>query len=376
VSAELTRVADGARLWRLPPGLEATSLLAAGGLIAEGAAAAARPGQTAESHPALSSPGTSSEEAYRRYLEGLSLASQLTVRDVATAAERFEQAATIDPQFTSAHAALARHALLPASATPTPDRVAVARRAAERALVLDPNLGTAHASKGMALTLGDWDWSAAGEEFRRAVLLSPNDPEIRLWQALYWSAIGRHDEAIREAGLAVELDPTGPRLNFYRGLILLMARRYDEAIAQFRQTPLELGVITQQIPLGIAVASTKKMRYDQAREALSRIMKRAPSPQARAHLALVLAESGDRTGASLELKAAQDSLGGGPRSPLTMIAAVQACLGQTAEAFDTLERALEEGDGRVVFAKVDPALDCARSTPAFGDFLRRIGLAR
>lgn len=377
LSAQLTRVADGARLWSLPTSQEETSLLGAGDLVAAGVVSTLAPELPGDARVRLLSAGTSSEEAYRRYLEGLALGNQLTLREVASAVGRLEEAVTTDPRFASAHAALATYSLLPASAAPTPARVAHAKAEAEQALTLQPEAAAAHAARGMALAIGEWNWDAAEDEIRQAIALRPNDAEHRLWHALYLSALARHDEALSEISRALELDPTGARVNFYRGFVLLMARRYDEAISQFRQTPLELGVVTQQVAFGVAVASARKARYDQAQAALDRIMTRAPSPQARAHLAFVVTESGDKAKGTATLQATLADIGtAGPRTPYVMIAATQACLGQTDAAFASLAQAVSEGDARVAFANVDPALDCARSDPRFPEFLKRLGLAR
>ncbi|MEQ1730716.1 MAG: winged helix-turn-helix domain-containing protein [Vicinamibacterales bacterium] len=377
VSAQLTRVSDGARLWSLPASQELVPLLKASGLVADGIAATLVADLTTTAHATFVTPETASEEAYRSYLQGLALGSQMTAREVGTAVERFERAVAADPQFAAAHTALATYSLLPASTSPTPARIARARSAAEQALALQPDAAPAHAARAMALAIGEWKWDAAGDEFRQAIAARPNDPEHRLWHSLYLSALSRHDEAIKEVGLALELDPTGPRVNFYRGFLLLMARRYDDAISQFRQTPLELGVVTQQVAFGVAVANAKKARFDQARAALERIITRAPSPQARAHSAFVLAESGDRTQGEASLKAVLGDLDqAGGRTPRVMIAATQACLGQMASAFESLEQAPVQGDSRIAFVNVDPALDCARTDPRFPELLERFGLAR
>ncbi len=48
-------------------------------------------------------------------------------------------------------------------------------------------------------------------------------------------------------------------------------------------------------------------------------------------------------------------------------------IGETEEAFAWRERAYEEREPMLVFAKVSPSLDPLRSDPRFQDLLRRIG---
>lgn len=373
ITAELRRMSDGSVLWTTPAAEQEAPLWTAARAISRGVVATLDDGT-----PGVTAPGsddTSSAEAYRSYLQGLSAGSQMTVPGVAAAVEHLQRAVTTDPTFGAAHAALATYALLPPSAASTPALVARAKDAAARALALRSDSASAHAARGLALVLGERQWDDAGAELQRAVTLRPNDSETRLWRGLYLGARGRHDEALNEVGLALALDPTGPRAHYYRGFLLLMARRYDEALAQFRQTPLELGVVTQQVAFGMAVANTMKGRGDLAREALGRIRSLGVGPQVRVYRAFVQAQMGDRDAATVTLREAITELDGRARSPRTMMAAAQACLGQMDAAFENLRMAPDEGDPRILFAAVDPALDCARSDPRFAVLLKDLGLA-
>ncbi len=357
VSAQVVRVSDGRRLWSLPSVDATAGLLQVGGLVADGVAAvmAGRPGAD---HSNLRLARTSSIAAYRDFLQGLALGSQLTAREVLSAAVYFERATAADPRFADANAA----------------RVARARVAATQALATDDGLGAVHAALAATMVLGDGKWDAAEAAFTRAIALEPNGAEIRLWHAIAAGAQARHDTALAEIDRALEVDPTSPRIHLYRGMLLFMARRYDEAIAQFRQTPLDIGVVNQQVYFGIGIANAKRTRYDQAQAAIERVLTRTDNPQAQAHLAFVLAESGARDHAA-RLLDALDAAGDGPRAPHVLIGAANACLGRMDAAFERLGKARREGDTRALFLKVDPALDCARSDPRFLALVERSGLA-
>jgi len=58
----------------------------------------------------------------------------------------------------------------------------------------------------------------------------------------------------------------------------------------------------------------------------------------------------------------------------TWIAVLHARLGEKDQAFEWLERALAERDGRVCSLKVYAAYDSLRSDPRFRDLVRRLGL--
>jgi tetratricopeptide (TPR) repeat protein len=58
-------------------------------------------------------------------------------------------------------------------------------------------------------------WDEADEASRKALALEPENPNIRMVRAQLLSCLGRHDEAIGEASLAVDLDPTHLRSHMH-----------------------------------------------------------------------------------------------------------------------------------------------------------------
>ncbi len=58
-------------------------------------------------------------------------------------------------------------------------------------------------------------------------------PTVRLLVAEFLLSQFRHDEAIRQAGLAADLDPISPLTRFRHGAVLYHSGKYDEAIAEF-----------------------------------------------------------------------------------------------------------------------------------------------
>ncbi len=111
-----------------------------------------------------------------------------------------------------------------------------AKAAAQRALEMDRTLAEAHASLGMVRDEYDWDWSAAEEEYKRAIELNPNYATAHQWYAEYLSFVGRHDEAIEESERAGSWTPLSLVINTGVALFLSLARRYDEAIEQLPKT--------------------------------------------------------------------------------------------------------------------------------------------
>ncbi|MGH9854129.1 MAG: winged helix-turn-helix domain-containing tetratricopeptide repeat protein, partial [Blastocatellia bacterium] len=295
LTAQLVRVADGARLWELKSAEETANILAVQQVIPEQVARALELNLTSEEQAALAKRPTSSLEAYHCYLKGQYFGSQMTVKEVGQAVACFEQAVKADPNYAQAYAGLAAFLTLRLNQAPTMEKMVKAKAAATRALELDASLAEAHNALGRVMTFCDWDWTGAEKEYKRAIELNPNYAEAHFWYANYLSGLARHEEALAEIKLAQEIDPSSPRVNYYVGVILLMARRYDEAIEQFRKTPLDLGAINHQVYLSLGLAYAKKSRSQEAFAAFQKALIRSGNrPQAKAYLAHAYAQSGQR----------------------------------------------------------------------------------
>ena len=73
-------------------------------------------------------------------------------------------------------------------------------------------------------------WNEADEASRKALALESENPHVRMIRAQLLSCLGRHDEAIGEASLAVDLDPTHLRSHMHLTKALLYARRWEACI--------------------------------------------------------------------------------------------------------------------------------------------------
>ena len=78
---------------------------------------------------------------------------------------------------------------------------------ASKALELDPTLADAHAALAFVMYAFEWNWSEAGQQFRRAIELNPNYGDAHHGYALFLETMGRRDEAIAEIDKAFQLDP-------------------------------------------------------------------------------------------------------------------------------------------------------------------------
>jgi serine/threonine-protein kinase len=174
---------------------------------------------------------TASVEAYHLYLKGLHNWYKRERGSLQQAADFFEQAVAVDPDYALAHAglaisycSLAFYGMRPAIAR---DR---ANAAAERAAALAPGLAEVHAALGMVASWLAFDWETAEKEYKLALEANPSYALAYIWYGMMLATLSRHDEAIALATRAWEVDPLSPYANTALGLAHVQAGRREEAL--------------------------------------------------------------------------------------------------------------------------------------------------
>jgi TolB-like protein len=196
---------------------------------------------TPEDEKRLAKRSTQNREAYQFLLKADYHMNKWTPDGLQRGMAYARQAIEADPAYAEAYAYVsAGYSLLggfgflpPAEAFPK------AKAAALKALEIDDSLDKAHGALTAVRLLYEWDWSAAEQSCKRAIEVNPN----YAWGHANWSdwlfIMGRQEEAMAEAKLAVELDPLSASLNFKLGQKLYFRRDYDRAI-ELLQKALEL----------------------------------------------------------------------------------------------------------------------------------------
>jgi TolB-like protein/Flp pilus assembly protein TadD len=309
--------------------------------------------------------------AQEAYLKGTYL-NQGTNEQRRKAREYFEQAVSIDPGYAPAYAGLADYYW----ATPElPAAVAMpeAKRYALKALDLDPSLVRAHTALAAVRYYGDWDWSAAEKEFKRALELNPSDADAHRMYSIYSSALGRGEEALAEIRRAQQLDPLSNLTQVTAGWTFYYARQYDRAVEQCRR-------IVESDPNSdggydcLGSAYLAKGLYEEAIAASQRAVSLSGSDPARVlGLARAYALAGRKAEARKVLQEWR-RLSKGAYLPPCYFAAVYVALGENEQAFTWLEKAYRERDIYLTWLKVDEALDPLRPDPRFHELLSRVGL--
>lgn len=317
---------------------------------------------------------TENTEAHELYLKGRYHVYKLIPSGIQTGISHFEQAIRLDPNYALAYAGLSdayRSLALSGEALPT-EFLPKAKVAAQKAIEIDDHLAAAHTTLGVNIFWYDWDWSAAENQYKRALELNPNDADAHLFYAHLLSNTGRHEEALAEVKRARELDPLSPFVNALEGQFLLHAGRTDEALDRLQKT-FELEPNFWMVHLFASNAYIEKGRYPEAiAEAHKASQLAAFQTVSVAVESYALAKSGKRDEARALLnellKLSQKRF-----VPPYHIAFAYNGLGERDETLAWLARGIEQRDPKMAFLKVEPKWNNLRDDPRFQEVLRRVG---
>ena len=324
-----------------------------------------------------STPQAVKPASYDEYLRGRSALNELTRQGIERAIRHFEEAVRLDPDSAQAYAALAvAYARLSAGRTGQPlEAAARARAAARAALDRDVRSAEAHAVLGEMAFFFDWDWTAADQQYRRALALNPSLDFARERYAMYLAARRRLDEALTQMAEARRIDPASLSIVAAEGGLLRYARRYDAALERYRFV-LEREPDHYAANLGAGRASNEMGRFEDAAAYFRRILAREPGDAyVESELAQSLAGAGRTADARKILETLERDHAAGARfvEPI-VFASLYARLGDRVRALEALERGAEGRSSGVLWAAVDARLDPIRQDARFGAVLRRLGL--
>jgi DNA-binding winged helix-turn-helix (wHTH) protein/TolB-like protein/Tfp pilus assembly protein PilF len=334
ITMQLVSASDGAQLWSGKFDDRFTNIFDLEDSISKDVALSLGSSLSGAEERLLAKRPTENVEAYQLYLKGRYFWNKRGGDSVKKAAEFFEQAVALDPNFALAYVGLAdSYGMLN---LPAPEAGAAARKALE----LDPGLAEAHASLGFILMFHHWDWDGAERELSRAIERNPHYATAHHWHGVYLSLRGRLDEAKAAMRRALEIDPTSLIINADLGQLHYFAKEYDEAEAQCKKVvEMDLNFLMAHLYLGPIHVRQGKLGEAQQAYATALRLAGPTLPGNPIHLAMSYAETGSKD-----------------------------------RAMASLERAWERHMFHLPYINVDPIYDPLRSDPRFLDLLRRMGL--
>ena len=232
IQSELVDVASGAQLWGQRYSRPMSALLTIQEEIVKEIANTLRLTRNGEDERRIARQYPENTDAYRLYLRGRYYFDQRTADGTRRSIESFQEAIKKDPDYALAYAGLANAYVPSDTVLPPAANIVLARSAADKALDSDDSLAEVQTAVGRVRLFCNWDWPGAERAFLRAMQLNPRYAEAHHMYSHYLTPMGRSEESVREALLALELDPLDVLLNVHLGWAYLHSRRFDEAIAQ------------------------------------------------------------------------------------------------------------------------------------------------
>ena len=373
VAAQLVNVSDGYHLWSERYDRRLDDVFEVQDEIARAIVEKLKVKLMGEPEAPLVKRGTTNLEAYQLYLQGRYYFARRYKGGLGEAVHCYSRAVAIDPGFAPAWAGLGEsYAIMSWFAYgPLRELHPKALEAARRALTLDASLPEAHHALAVAHMYLEWDWTVIEREFMRALALNPHAALTRAMYAIVLAAMGRDNDAIREAECATTLDPLSAIFAYTCGLMCALLRRFPRASEEL-QKAVALDPYFVPAWWGLAIACTSSGRHEEAIVAAERAV--TLSEQAVFCVGaqgLVLGNAGRITEARRLLTELTE------RSqreyvPLTMLALVHLGLGEDDEALACIERQQAE-DGITPFILVTPWCDRIRGDPRFTAILAATG---
>jgi len=318
--------------------------------------------------------GTTSEEAYRLYLQGMYLVEKMGFDNAKRSIELFDEALLLDPNYAQAWAGKARaHCYFSHVGGNSPDeQYTKAKPAIERAFALDPNLPEAHAVLGVIKIDYDWNFADGEKQFLRAIEIAPTCEIAHRWYANRLAGQGRSEEAIARIKAAIDLNPNYVYNQILYGRALYFARRYDEAITQLQRAvemdSADPGVYNSlwrsyQMNGDYPRAYESFMKFQQLIKTKDEVLGSYETAYTKRGWQGVLLRR-------LEILKANAATG----SDAYDLAVMSALLGQRDQSLLYLDDAVKNRSAAIPDIIGNPGLDSLRDDPRFDELVRRVGL--
>jgi Tfp pilus assembly protein PilF len=371
------KVRPARRRWMIGALVLAALLIVTGGVLYFKRSPSRSVRQDASAGKSLAAGHTPNAEARDFYLKGRYEWDKRTPESLQQAVDYFTQAIVHDPNYAQAYVGLADcyNLLREYSEMPPEEAYPRALAAAKKGVELDDSSAEAHTSLAFATFYGSFDAAGAEREFRRALVLDPNDARAHHWYATFLFAEGHYPEALNQIELAQQLDPASNAILADKGLILLHAGRREQGVALLKQLEsIEPTFLSTYRYLQNAALMEKD--YPAYLEAAERVARLSHNER---ELAIVKAGEkgfarGQGRGMFESMLEEQKKFYAEGRLPAYDLAQTYALLENKPEALAYLQRAYDHHELGLTSIRNNVAFEELHSDPAFRKLVTRVGL--
>ena len=225
---------------------------------------------------------TNSPEALQFFSQGLSYLDLVSVenldvyrfilkgghKNLAISDSLFRQALTLDPNYAEAMAELAFVLQLrweKASKKWTDIKFKEIDSLLDLSLEINPNLSVAYITKGLRQGYNYGDWEKAGNYFKRALVIKPNNANNHLYSALYFALRSEPDykKALYHINIAQKLNPHAATINYDKIIYLLKNNNISEAEAfNNSNNSFFTDILKAKINIKLLIANAKKVSLE------------------------------------------------------------------------------------------------------------------
>jgi Tfp pilus assembly protein PilF len=236
---------------------------------------------------------------------------------------------------------------------------------------MDDSLAAAHATLGFINFYYDWNASVANNEFRRALAENPHYAMAHSWYGESLAAKGDYSEALAEAQTALQDDPLSMIVSSNAGWTFALAGQYDRAVDTLKKA-IEIDPAFPRTHFRLAELYEQRGEYALAiPEFEQAVQLSAGDPYYEGSLGHAYGVSGNFGQARRVLQSLQ-SRPADQYVPPYAIALIHAGLGEKDQAFQWLQKAVEDRSTPMVFLRSDPELAGLRSDPRFALLARLV----
>ncbi len=321
--------------------------------------------------------GPVNSRGYEEYLLGKYYRSRLTPEGFTEALLHFDASIQTMPEFApaycgkaSCYCAMGSHG---AEIRPPQEIIPLGIEYAEKSIALDSGQAEAHAYLSIMLLKYRWDWVAAKREVDLALELNPGDSRARWQHSLYFETLGKFDQAVHEAELALLVDPLSALANFNLGWQHYQAGSDEQAIAVYqRNQTLNPGFWGSYWGLGHVYRN--QQRYADAIQAFEQAVTAMKGHALALHgLAYTHTLMGDQKSALSILKHLEGQAEQSYVSPY-YFAVIEAGLGNHERMYESLEAAYQQRSRSLAWLAVAREFAGYHKDQNFSDLLLRIGI--
>jgi len=308
-------------------------------------------------------------KAYTLYLQAAQLGRQFTPEAFTQSDALYREVLEIDPRYAPAWRELARNFTNEADAglLPNSEGYARAREAAEKALTIDPSYASAHSGLGW-VAMANNDLVEAAKHFERALALDPHDLSVLGNSAAFLQTSGRLQEALALQQALVRRDPVNVTALYNLAYTQRITGHFNAAIATYG-TVLSLSPAYGTAHYQICVAMLLK---NEAPAALAEIVQEKNEPSRLIGMPMVYRALGRQADSDSALAALVAKF---EKDWSYNIAYVYAFRGDSNNAFEWLDKAVQHQDPGLSEIVGENLFDNIRSDPRWLPFLRKIGRA-